>query len=72
MDVHSVQHYIVSANHYSMFHMAGKPALLAAKGEKVMLIAEHGEIFIMENNRGERFPINVKLIIDLKKSDNNG
>lgn len=67
-----MRQYIILSNQYSMFHKGGKPALVASKGEKVMLIAEHGEIFIVENSNRERFPVNVKFIIELKNSINNG
>jgi formylmethanofuran dehydrogenase subunit D len=68
----NVQHYIISSNQYSMFHKSGKPALVASKGEKVKLIAEHGDILIVENSNKDRFSVNVKFIIELKNSTNNG
>jgi hypothetical protein len=68
----TAQQYIISSNQYSMFHKSGKPALVASKGEKVVLIAEHGEIFIVENSSNNRFSVDIKFLIEHKNSTNNG
>ena len=46
---------------FSMFHPAGKPIIYGVRGEKVTLIADHGEVLIVEGRKG-RFSVIKKQI----------
>lgn len=43
-----------------------RKTIYAKKGETVKLIKDHGRAMIVEDERGNRFPINSKNIISLK------
>ncbi|MVT11348.1 hypothetical protein [Chitinophaga tropicalis] len=64
--------YAVSKEQHSNFHHGGKPIIYCRTGEPVDLIAEHGDIWIVESTAGIRFPVNKKFVIHLKNSNSNG
>ncbi len=41
---------------FSMFHPGGKPVVYGLRGEKVTLVAEHGDVLIVEGKKG-RFSV---------------
>lgn len=47
----------------SMFHPAAKPVIYGLKGEKVTLIAEHGNVLIVEGKKG-RLSVNRDQIME--------
>ncbi len=62
--------YVISKDQYSNFHTGGKPVLYAKATEPVTLVAEHGEVWIVERKDSVRFPILKQNIIELKNDSN--
>lgn len=59
--------YAISKELLSCFHKAAKPIIYARKGEPVTLIADRGNVWIMEDRNGNRFPVNKNHIVNLSK-----
>lgn len=48
---------ILLEDHYSTFHKNNSPELLAKKGERLIVISEHGEVLIVKNSKDKTFSI---------------
>lgn len=45
----------------SMFYKAGKePLVYAKKGETLPVVADHGNVLILQSKAGIKFPVNIK------------